>query len=320
MYDQQKKLESNPNRDTVTDTQGISLVEFWRALMNGKWIILSFTLAFSLASVAYALLLPNMYTSRAVLSAVDPSSLGSLSGISAELGGVAALAGINLGGQSPNKKNEALEILKSWSFIEEFIEENNIANQVFAVDRWDQTTDTLSYDQSIYDLETKTWTRETENGKPSAPSSWELYEKFLEYLNVSEDLSSGFIHIEIEYLSPSVAKEWVGKLVSMINRKLQIRDSSDAKANIAFLKMQIEQTSLASMHSVFYSLVEEQTKTLMLANASDEYVFKMVSEPRAPEEKSKPLRAVICVIGMFLGIVLGSFVVVIMFVRKRDKA
>jgi LPS O-antigen subunit length determinant protein (WzzB/FepE family) len=112
----------------------------------------------------------------------------------------------------------------------------------------------------------------------------------------------------------------VGKLVSMINRKLQIRDSSDAKANIAFLKMQIEQTSLASMHSVFYSLVEEQTKTLMLANASDEYVFKMVSEPRAPEEKSKPLRAVICVIGMFLGIVLGSFVVVIMFVRKRDKA
>ena len=54
-----------------------------------------------------------------------------------------------------------------------------------------------------------------------------------------------------------------------------------------------------SLDEVFAQLIEEQTKTIMLANVSKDYVFDVIDPPVAPELKSKPSRAVICVLGTF---------------------
>ena len=54
----------------------IDLLELWRALMRGKWIIIAFTAVFSVASVFYALSLPNMYKSTAVLAPAESSGGG----------------------------------------------------------------------------------------------------------------------------------------------------------------------------------------------------------------------------------------------------
>ena len=289
----------------------IDLLELWRALMRGKWIIIAFTAVFSIVSVFFALSLPNMYKSTAVLAPAE-SSGGSLGKLAGQFDGLASLAGINLGGGS-NKTAEALEILQSWAFIEEFIQEQNIAPEVFAVKGWDQETNELVYDAEIYDPNTKAWTREPPKGKKAEPSSWELYQTFLEYLTVGEDRASGFTTLAVEYASPEVAKTWVDVLVTKINNKLQMRDSKEAEKNVAFLKQQIEQTPLTNMQSVFYDLVEEQTKTLMLAKGSTEYVFRVVSESRVPEQRSSPKRALICVLGATLGGFLS-----IMFIAIRQ--
>ena len=285
----------------------IDLLELWRALMRGKWIIIAFTGVFSVGSVFYALSLPNMYKSTAVLAPAESSDdgLGKLAG---QFGGLASLAGISLGGGGSNKTAEALEILQSWAFIEEFIQEQNIAPQVFAVKGWNPEKNELIYNTEIYNPQTQTWMRDPPKGKKPEPSSWELYKTFSNYLSVGENKVSGFTTLAIEYVSPEVAKIWVDALVNKINTKLQARDSKEAEKNVEFLKEQIEQTPLASMQSVFYDLIEEQTKTLMLAKGSTEYVFKTVSESRVSEEKSKPKRALICVLGFILGGMLGVIV------------
>jgi uncharacterized protein involved in exopolysaccharide biosynthesis len=290
----------------------IDLLELWRALMRGKWIIIGFTAVFAIASVFYALSLPNMYKSTAVLAPAE-SSGGGLGALAGKFGGLASLAGIDIGGGGSNKTAEALEILQSWAFIEEFIQEQNIAPEVFAVKGWNQETNELIYDTEIYDPNTKVWTREPPKGKKAEPSSWELYEKFQEYLSVGEDKVSGFTSLDIEYYSPEVAKMWAGELIHKINTKLQKRDAAESEKNITFLKQQIEQTPLASMQSVFYDLIEEQTKTLMLAKGSTEYVFRTVSDARVAEQKSKPKRALICIVGFFLGGFLGAFIALIRY-------
>lgn len=287
----------------------IDLLEFWRALKRGKWIIFSFIVVSSIVSVLLALSLPDMYKSTAVLAPAESAGSGSLDKLAGQFGGIASLAGISLGDASSSKTAEALEILQSWGFIEEFIQEQNIASQVFAVKGWNSETNELVYDTDIYDLKTETWTREPPKGKKPKPSSWELYDLFInQYVSISQDSVSGFTQASIEYYSPEVARRWVDELIKKINLKLQMRDSADAEKNVAFLKAQIEETSLASMQSVFYELIEEQTKTLMLAKGSTEYVFKTVSEARVAEEKSKPQRALICLFGVILGGLLGSVV------------
>jgi uncharacterized protein involved in exopolysaccharide biosynthesis len=70
---------------------------------------------------------------------------------------------------------------------------------------------------------------------------------------------------------------------------------------------------------VFYQLIEEQTKTLMLAEVSGEYVFKTISEAKVAEEKSKPKRALISILGAFLGGMLSLVVVLIRHFTKKEK-
>ena len=66
------------------------------------------------------------------------------------------------------------------------------------------------------------------------------------------------------------------------------------------------------MKEVFYTVIEEQIKNKMLAEASPEYVFLPVSPAMVPEEKSQPKRALICILGVLLG---GALSVAFVLIR-----
>jgi LPS O-antigen subunit length determinant protein (WzzB/FepE family) len=65
-------------------------------------------------------------------------------------------------------------------------------------------------------------------------------------------------------------------------------------------------------------LIEEQTKTIMFANVRDEYVLKTIDPALIPELKSGPKRALICIVGTLLGIILSFFFLVLRFFLKRS--
>jgi hypothetical protein len=71
------------------------------------------------------------------------------------------------------------------------------------------------------------------------------------------------------------------------------------------------------MQTVFYQLIEEQTKTIMLAEVSKEYVLKTIDPANAPEEKAKPKRALIVVLGTMLGGILSVLFVLIRYFTKK---
>ena len=85
-----------------------------------------------------------------------------------------------------------------------------------------------------------------------------------------------------------------------MSEDLRSKDILEAEESIKFLEAQREKTSLVSLDEVFAQLIEEQTKTIMLANVSKDYVFDVIDPPVAPELKSKPSRALICVLGTLL--------------------
>lgn len=58
----------------------------------------------------------------------------------------------------------------------------------------------------------------------------------------------------------------------------------------------------------------------MLANASPEYLFKTLDPAVVPELKAKPKRALIFVLGVLLGGMLGVLVVLVRhFINKSDE-
>lgn len=298
----------------------IDLLDLWRALMNRKWLIIFITLLFLAGSVLYALSLPDMYKSEALLASSEQSDSNSLGRMSGQLGGLASLAGFNFRNGGSSKSAEALEILKSWSFIESFIQEQGIHAEVFAVKKWDKQSNSLVYNEEMFDPVKREWLISPELQKSMEPTSWQLYSQFITaYLSVNNDVKTGFTTLSIEHYSPKLAEQWTRALIEKINRMIQERDISESDNNIAFLKQQIESTPVASMQTVFYQLLESQIKTLMLAKGSREYVFKTISPAREAEVRSKPKRAVICVVGTMAGFMLSVLVALVLAFVRKDK-
>lgn len=303
---------NNQNQIAPVYDDEIDLKELFSVLWAGKKLIIAITGVFAVISVIYALSVPNQYKASALLAPAQQQS-GGLSGALGDLGGLAALAGVNIGGGDAGEAQIAQEIMRSWGFIAQFVTENNIAVEVFAADGWDSKNNQLSIDGDLYDTEAKRWVRNPPAGKTVNPTSWELYEEFIEDISISADKKTGLITLSVEYFSPYLAKQWVDQLIVAINQHMQQRKLQMVNSNIEYLEAQIVKTPIAEMKEVFYTIIEEQIKGKMLAEASPEYVFVTVSPAMVPEEKSQPKRALICILGVLLGGMLSVAFVLIRY-------
>ena len=307
--------------DVNTYDDEIDLKELFLVLWAGKFLIVAITAVFAISSVLYALSIPNQYKATALLAPAQ-SDGGGLSSALGQLGGLASLAGVSIGEGSSSEAQVAQEIMKSWSFVESFITDNKLDVEVYAARGWSKTSGELKFDDDLYDVDKKTWLLEDDqSGEFRPPTSWELFERFSEMLSVSQDNLTGLVSVSIEYYSPQVAKEWLDLYIIAINKHMQARQVAKVSNNISYLEAQIAKTSIAEMREVFYTIIEEQTKNKMVAEASPDYAFVAVSPSMVPEEKSKPSRALICVLGTLIGGMLGLVIVLVRhYARSESEA
>lgn len=309
-------MENNA-RDNQYDDE-IDLRELFGVLWAGKIMIIAVTALFAVGSVFYALSIPNQYKATALLAPAQSGGSG-LSSALGQLGGLASLAGVSVGGGKSSESQIAQEIMKSRSFVESFIANNDLAVEVYAAKGWSKSSDNLKLDRNVYDPTDEVWLiNDDETGELRPPSGWALFKRFRKILSISEDQKSGLVSVSIEYYSPKMAKEWLDLYVAAINAHMQARQVTKVSNNISYLEAQIAKTSIAEMREVFYTIIEEQTKNKMVAEASPDYAFIAVSPSMAPEEKSKPSRALICVLGTLLGGMLGVVIVLMRHYARSE--
>ena len=306
-------LQQQVNSLQMQQNSDINLVELWRAAWSGKNLIIAITFIFAVASIFFALSQPNFYKASVILAPVEDSAGGGLAALSGQFGGLASMAGINLGGGGGDKITIALEVIKSRSFIENFIAKHDLLVPIMAAKKWDMTTDTLILDEDLYDHENKTWLREVKPPKKSKPSSWEAYTEFSELLSVSQDKASSMVTIEIEYFSPVMAQQWLNWLIRDVNEFMRMQDKKEAQDSINYLTKKLDNIEVTTMETVFYQLIEEQTKSMMLIEVKEEYVLKTIDPAQVPDEKAGPKRALIVVLGIMLGGMLSVFIVLIRY-------
>ncbi|GAC25051.1 lipopolysaccharide biosynthesis [Paraglaciecola mesophila KMM 241] len=296
----------------------IDLRELWNVIWRGKWIIIAITAIFAVASVFYALSLPNIYKSEALLAPADSDQQGGLSGLSGQLGGLASLAGVNLGGGKTDKTALAIEILKSREFFAKFAEKHDILPGLVAVKDWDMSSNTVIYDEDVYLPQSKEWIREVQPPKKAKPSMQEAKKEFDALFSVEQNPDNGMVLIGVEHYSPEVAKQWVDWLVQDINSVMKARDKAEAKNSIQYLQSQIAQTNIVEQKTLLYQLVEEQAKTLMFAEVRDEYVFKTIDSAQVSELKFMPNRLLIVIFGCLVGGVLSTIFLLIRYFLHRN--
>jgi uncharacterized protein involved in exopolysaccharide biosynthesis len=302
----------------MLDDDNIDLKELFTAIWQGKWIIIAFTFISAIIAVVYALSLPNIYKSEVLLAPAEENQGGG-AGLASQFGGLAAIAGVNLGGSGMDKTTLALEVLKSRAFIAEFINEHDLKATLMATNGWDIISNTLKYNEDIYNADTKTWLRVVNMPKKPEPSDLEVHEYFIkESLSITTDKETGLVLISIKHYSPYIAKEIVDKLVVAINDKIKKGDIAEANKSIKYLRSALNETPIADMQKVFYQLIEQQEQTKMLASVREQYVLKTIDPSVVSEKRNSPNRVLICILGVMIGGILSVLSILVRYFYKLN--
>lgn len=255
----------SPNHDDEID-----LIAFLRVLWELKYVVVIFTVLLGLGSVYIALTATPIYRADVVVARASNSGMTGAASLAGQLGG---LVGVNFKQGGPGTETQA--ILESRHLAEQFVKRSDFLEE-------------LSPDDV------------------DPPTLWQAVKQFRELvLTIREDATTGITTVSINWTDPVIAARWANEFVSLANNLIRTRALQESEQNIKYLKEQIEQTNVVALQNVMYSLIETETKTVMLANARAEYAFTVVDPAVAPEVRTRPKRKLIVLSGAALGLFLG---------------
>ena len=291
-------IEDSNNSDKETNNE-VELSELVSVLWNKKFFIFSISTLFAFISILYALSLPNMYISSALLYPADNKDSGS--SMLGQYSGMASLAGISLASSGSDRSVEAIERIRSYDFFSKFFLPEISLQDLVAQDRWDASKNKLSYDEEIFDNKLNKWI----DGIPSHQAAYKIYN---DKLTISRDKKTFFVYISIKHKSPYIAQEWTEKIIKKINSSMRDEDKNIASKSVDFLNNQVQKVNYADIRQAIASLQESQMQSLMLIEANEDYIFRILDSPIVPEKKSEPRRSTIVILGTILGFFLSLIV------------
>lgn len=307
----------NNNPDTLKQAyidDEINFIEVFKVIWKRKKFLIYFTSIISFVTLIYALSLPNIYQSEAILSPVTDQ--GGISQSLKNYQGLASLAGIDLSSPSENSNQQkALEKLDSFSFFSKNILPNIYLPDLMALRSWDSSTNTLKYDSKYFNENSQKWVNDGKNSIPTAQDSFEIFKK---HITVLEKKGSNFISISIRHKSPFVAKDWTELVVNEINKFFRSKDKLEAKKAVNYLNSQIAQTNFVEVKQAIAQILQQKTQQLTLIEVNESYVFEYIDPPVVMEKNKEPKRLIIFFFGTLLGILLGaSFILFRYFVYPK---
>jgi uncharacterized protein involved in exopolysaccharide biosynthesis len=267
-----------------TDLQEITLRDLFRILKVRGLLIATVSFLFALGAGIAAFVSPKWYEASIVLSPVATSASSALGSSSSALGGLAALAGISVAGDS--KKSESIAMLQSEALTERYIEKNGLL-QVIYRDEWDSAK--------------QAWDNPNKH-----PTLWKANLYFKKKLRtVSTDLKTGIITLTIKWKDPVLAADWANGLVIMTNEYLRNKAIDESERNIAYLTAEAAKTNIVEARQAIYTILQGEINKAMLARGSSEYAFKIIDPARIAEKQSSPLKSLWIIIGLFSGALLA---------------
>ena len=289
----------------------IDLRDLYSSILKRKLLIASSTSLFTLIALLISLFfLPDIYKSEALLFPADNSQSNNML---SQYSGIASMAGISMPSQKGDKTSEAIERIKSYEFFSKYFLKAIQLQDLMAISRWDSSSNKIIYDKKLYNSKSRKWTN-----KEVIPSTQEAYKTYREIMSASQNDKSRFILISIKHQSPNLAKEWTGKIIQLTNESMRDADKNKSLKSLEFLNNEASKVSYEHLRKAVSFLQQEQMKSLMLVEANEEYVFKIINSPIAPELKYGPKRLMLIIASAFFGFVFGVMYVLIEKYGRKD--
>jgi uncharacterized protein involved in exopolysaccharide biosynthesis len=254
-------------------------------------VVLVTTVLVGAAATVAAFIVPRSYRAVAILSPVTPNTSESMNSSLGQISGLAAVAGLTLG-SAGSRAQESIATLASRELTERFVEEDKLLPILFA-NRWD--------------AERRVW-KVSQERQPTLWDANELFRKKIRSLDF--DRSTGLVTLTIDWRDAQLAARWANELVARTNELQRARAIEHAERNIRYLKTQQEQVSQIEVRQAVARLLENEIKTVMLAQGTDEYAFKVIDHAEPPKKPDWPPRTFFILGGVVCGLLVGVLITV----------
>lgn len=277
------------------------LVAYLKHIWNLKIRIALSSFLLMVLALGFSFGLPDVYKSRVVIAPTNDSMGSSQSNLLGGVGSLASAVGINVGGGDVSQVDIALAILRSRAFLDEFFKKHELYAQYLVEVNWGGS----------YENEYRHLLSDKQNGQSiflglSRQRTQELklkaYKNFVDKLEVVKSKKTNLITVSLSHYSPLEAQKVLALLMSDLDERIRQQRIERLDQSIKYLMENEAETPVARMKTVFYSLIEEQTKAKMLAFIQDEYLLQTIDPPFEPVNKSEPRRLLISMCGLLFGL------------------
>jgi uncharacterized protein involved in exopolysaccharide biosynthesis len=273
---------------SIDDDDEIDFAAVARVLWGHKVVIALACVLCGLVAAGLAFSATPIYRAEVVVTEVHDRGMSGTSPLANQLGGLASLAGVNLTANS-GKSQEAAAVLESRHLIEEFIKRSDLVPVL------------------------------SQNAKRPL-TVWRAVKQFKgDVLAIRRDLRRGVTTVAVEWTDPVTSARWANGFVALANELIRSRALAESNRNIVYLNDQIAHTNVIELRKVMYDIIESETKSLMLANGRVEYAFEVVDPAVPPEVSVRPHRALMILVGVALGLLIGAMTALIVDRTLRHK-
>ncbi len=273
-------------------------------LSQYKLVLFAAFLLAAIAAFALALWVEPRYRAEIVVmpTTLDGGPQLQLGSMLGNLGGLASLAGLNLGGgTSGDWREQNIAFLSSRAYGQRFIEKHDLMPELYPDD---------------WDAQSGEWTLPPEH----QPTLWDAYNRFDGSVRELEvDDVTGLITVSLTWTDREKVTRWANALIRDANELIRERDVEEARRSIEYLEREASATNVIELRQAIYRLMQDQINKVMLANVRAEYAFRVVDPAFTPDEDDQfwPNRPMFALTGGFAGVMLA---VSVLLMRRRRRA
>ena len=276
---------SDMKHDYREDT--IELFDLVKVLFKHKKLVVRVVVGVVIATAIISLFMPKVYESKAIIApvmAVEEQS--SMMAMAAQFG---------IATPQSSNASEILNLLKSDILMQKVMQRGRLYGVLFDKD----------------ELKEK-----TENEK-----TWMGIRALKGILKVSENKKDNSITVSAHYMDPVMAQKIASTTLTELTEHMAAEAKRVAEANRVYLESQINTAGDPFIRTNVYGLIARQIQTAMLAEAKENYAFKVIDPPRVPDRKIKPKRMQMVVIAFVVSLFLGIFLAFVQehFQKNREE-
>lgn len=267
----------------------ISLFEYLNVIIKRKVLVIIIILISVSVTAFITFRSPKIYQATAVIiPASQPTQQTGMSALATQFG-ISTTPVANV--------SELVKLLKSNILMERVLERRDLLSIFFKKENLAEMT-----------AEAKIW-----NGIRNLQSIF----------TVNHNQREGVIELSAEFTDPKIAADIINYMLSELTDYMSSEAKRVAESNRKYLESLIEKNSDPLIRQKIYSLVAQQIETSMMAEVKENFAFKVIDPPKAPDRKIKPkIKKTILlsfVVSLLAGIFIALFVEYIGKTKWRER-